>query len=403
VLAFLQRNRGFVVVGVLLLLPLVLLYAQSKKPGARGPITGLVVDSTAGVERLLLMTTGLMSDVVAQVGAAWQDGKELAQRRRQDASVPALQAKVNELSLENERLRGLARVAATLDGPMALGARVIGRAGMPVSRTLRVDRGSRDGVARGDGVISKDGVVGIVRSVGYTAAEVLLVTHASAAMDVLVQRTRAHGLLRGIGEVDRYACEVSNFDRLSDVKSGDVIITAGIATRFPTGLVVGTVAEVATNERALTLSAVVRPAADVANVEEVLILIQRPLQMPPVLGDDMDANAPLGGRQPQPRKPPPPAPVRTTTPKPNEAATIAPLQDAGPSTTPVADPVPSAPDAGVPASPTQTGAPAPSMTAPTPTPTPIPTPTTTTPTPIPTPTPPATTPAPTANADAGVP
>jgi rod shape-determining protein MreC len=327
VLAFLQRNRGLLVVGALLLFPLLLLYAQSKRPAARGPLIGVLVDMSAGIERVLLWSTGGISDALESYVTLRDNHAEIARLRRQQPSVLALQAEVSELSHENDRLRALARIATTLDGPVPVGARVIGRAGVPVARTLRIDRGSRDGIKRGDGVVGKDGVVGVVLSAGSFASEVLLITHASAALDVLVQRTRAHGLLRGIGEADRYACEVNNFDRLSDVKAGDVLVTAGLAARFPRGVVVGTVASVATNERALTLAAVVRPAVDVAALEEVLVLVQRPMELPKSLGDDPDtpqsSAGPRSGRTRKTSAAPPPTVARDSKP-------VAEVVDAGP-------------------------------------------------------------------------
>ena len=83
--------------------------------------------------------------------------------RRERASVRALRAQVRGLELENEELRRIARAAATIDGPRPIGARIIGRSGAPLTRIARIDRGRKDGIRRGDGVVSAGAVVGRVR------------------------------------------------------------------------------------------------------------------------------------------------------------------------------------------------------------------------------------------------
>ena len=96
-LQLLSRYKGIVVVGVLLLMPLVLLYAQTKRPGARGPIVGVVVDVAAGLERALLWVTGGILDGMEHYltsVAAWD---ELVALRRERGLAVAWWARAEEL------------------------------------------------------------------------------------------------------------------------------------------------------------------------------------------------------------------------------------------------------------------------------------------------------------------
>ncbi len=302
-LSFLQRHKGLVVVGVLLLLPLVLVYAQSKRGGTHGPLIGVVVDLSGLVERSVLWVSGGLSDALEHYVTSVASWDELATLRRERIARVALQDRITELSIENEALRALANAAAALDAPRPLGARVIGRRGQPLTRLIVLDKGSRHGVRRGDGVLGAEGVVGVVLSVARSTSEVLLVSDASSALDIVVQRSRARGILRGRGDEDRYAAVVEDFDRLRDVRPGDVVVTSGFGARFPAGTRVGVIAEVKDRDD-LNVEALIVPAMNLARVEHVVVLVGRQSPPPPALGDAEDegtfgSGVPGVGRTPQ--------------------------------------------------------------------------------------------------------
>ena len=287
-LQLLARYKGIVVVGVLLLMPLVLLYAQTKRPEARGPVVGVMVDVAAAMERGLLWVTGGLLDGIEHYATSVTAWDELMRLRRERGQALGWWARAEELARENEELRALARAVEPIDGPRPIAARVVARTGAPVSNLITVDVGSADGVRRGDGVIDKSGVVGLVLSVGRRASDVLLVTNSRSAIDVVVQRSRARGILRGTGSDERYVARVEDFDRMRDVKPGDSIVTSGLGARFPPGLLVGTVLETTAPENSLYLEADIRPAASLDRVEHVLVLIQRPPPRAARLGEEQD-------------------------------------------------------------------------------------------------------------------
>jgi rod shape-determining protein MreC len=397
VLSFLQRHKGLVVVGVLLVLPAIMLIAQTRRGGGRGPVVGVILDVGGVIERGLLWASGGLMDAMEHYVTSVASYEELVRLRRERVAVDVLDARVAELSIENERLRALANAAAAINGPRPIGARVIGRTGAPLAHLVSIDKGSAHGLRRGDGVISVDGVVGVVLAVGRNHADVLTLTDPAAAIDVMVQRSRARGVLRGLGADDKYAAIVEDFDRLRDVQPGDPVVTGGIGARFPPGLLVGSVVDVDDRDD-LTLRAVIRPAVDVARLEHVAVLIQREGLVTPTIDDDTTAVPPpirRVKRKPRPRpegsgltdatlegvdEPAAAVPDTDETGDGGPAAAV----DAGPP--PVAPP-PAPPDGAVPP-------PAPPP-APTPTPTPAPAPA---PAPPPAPPPPEATPGPPAGA-----
>lgn len=287
-LQLLARYRGIIVVGVLLVMPLVLLYAQTKKPGARGPVVGVFVDVAGVIERGMLWSVGGLLDGMEHYVTSVASYDELVRLRRDDISAVALQARIGELEVQNEELRSLAHAVEAIDGPRPIGARVIARKGAPLTKLLTLDVGSTDGVRRGDGVIDRRGVVGLVLSLGRHSCDVLLLTDPSSAIDVVVQRTRARGILRGEGSDDRYGARVEDFDKLRNVRPGDAIVTSGLGARFPPGILVGTVTDAQAPDDSLYLRATVRPAVAFDTAEHVSVLIERPTPKAPRLGREID-------------------------------------------------------------------------------------------------------------------
>ncbi len=355
-LSFLQRHKGLVVVGVLLVLPAVMLYAQTRRGGGRGPVVGALIDVAGAVERGLLWLSGGMLDSIEHYVTSVASYDELVRLRQERVAAEVLQAQVAELSIENERLRALANAASAVDGPRPLGARVIGRSGRPLARLITIDKGSSHGLRRGDGVIAEEGVVGVVLALGRAHADVLVLTDPASAIDVVVQRSRARGIVRGRGDDDKYAAVVEDFDRVRDVQPGDPLVTSGIGARFPPGLLVGRIVDVEDRDD-LTLRALVQPAVSLGRIEYVAVLIGRDNPVAPALGDD-ETVVPAPARRLRRRLAPKPDPLLGPS-----AADAAPVTDgdgvaatagdrhvdrtsATPDTGPLTSPLPSATPAG---------------------------------------------------------
>jgi len=177
-------------------------------------------------------------------------------------------AKMLELREENARLREILGMVeeTTFEG---LVANVIGRDPVGVAHTVTVDKGGKHGVRVGMPVVSGGGVAGQVIASGRYSSKVLLIVDNASGVDVLIQRTRARGVLEGfegrLGKL-RYV------SREDEVVAGDTVVTSGMDGVYPKGLPVGTVSQVRTFSNSLFHSIDVRPVLDFRKLENVLIL-----------------------------------------------------------------------------------------------------------------------------------
>ncbi len=191
-----------------------------------------------------------------------------------------LSYKNREALATNTRLRKLLDFKETSKLPM-VAARIIGKDPSVWFRNVIIDRGSRDGVARGMAVVNGDGIVGQVFSVSPNFSKVLLAVAPSSAMDVLLQKSRVRGILKGTGSL---TYQLDYILKTVEVKKGDQVVTAGYGGIFPTGLPIGVVSKVIRKRRGMFQHIEVTPAVDFLTLEDLLV-IEQELVIPEEKGD----------------------------------------------------------------------------------------------------------------------
>ena len=142
---------------------------------------------------------------------------------------------------------------------------------------LILDRGQDQGLVPDQGVLVPEGIVGRHWSVGPTQSKILPADAPNASVAVMLMRSRATGVLQGLGFGRAQIRYVSNQEV---VQVGEAVLTSGLDRVFPRGLLVGYVAEVAQGD--LELRVVVHLSAPLDRVSAVLLLpSQPPLEVQP--------------------------------------------------------------------------------------------------------------------------
>lgn len=180
-----------------------------------------------------------------------------------------------EARLTNDRLRGLMDLGGEF-AQQVIFAEVVGRDPTAWFKTVIINKGAKDQVAVGMPVAVPQGIVGQVVDVSGRYAKVLLLVDQNSAVDALVQRTRARGLLKG-----EYAdqCRLEFVLRKEDVQEGDVVVTSGLDNVFPKGLRIGEINTVSGESSEMFYTITVSPYVDFEKLEELLVL--QPPAAPP--------------------------------------------------------------------------------------------------------------------------
>jgi len=240
------------------------------------------VNSRTGVPVLETVTFGIFSEVqrtfsggFSGVRRVWSDYIGLRNLKTENEELKrqlaAAQVAMQEQRALADRARGYQELLE-LRNRVSLAtaaAEVIGAAASPDFRTLTIDKGRRDGLRPDMAVISPAGVVGRLVVPSARSAKVQLLVDRNAAAGVLVERTRAQGVVVRAGD-DRLLMQYVS--EAADVAVGDVVVTSGIDTIYPKGIVVGRVEVVEKNGPAFK-RIVIKPAVDFSRIEEVLVVL----------------------------------------------------------------------------------------------------------------------------------
>jgi rod shape-determining protein MreC len=253
------------------------------------------------------------SSAVGSARDTWQNYFALQQIRRENA---ALTQRVAELQMKLQEERAAAQRSRSLESLLDLrshsslmttGASVIGGAANPEFLTVTIDKGEKDGLKKDMAVIAPQGVVGRVILPTPRAAKVQLLIDKIAAAGALIERTRAQGIVRGLGNG---RLQLTDLPSSADVQVGDRVVTAGIDGIYPKGLGIGTVESVKRSGGEYK-DIIVTSAVDFSSLEAVLVVLTPPPTVADALEDERHSV------EKDKKAEPPPAPVVTTPPDPD--------------------------------------------------------------------------------------
>jgi len=179
---------------------------------------------------------------------------------------------LTEVELSNLRLRELLNFRKSMPGRY-MAAEIIGRDPSAWFKTAVIDKGAADGLRRGLPVVVAEGVVGQITEVAAHHSKVLLIIDQNSAVDALVQRTRARGIIEG-KSADQ--CALKYVLRKNDVKVGDAVVSSGLDGVYPKGLQVGYVSGVIRRNSGIFQEVTVSPFVDFEKLEEVLVILNLP-------------------------------------------------------------------------------------------------------------------------------
>jgi rod shape-determining protein MreC len=159
--------------------------------------------------------------------------------RLRDARVLELQTQVAELKGQNTKLKQL--LGYVEKEPLAsrpIPARVVGRSADNWWQQVTLNRGSLAGIKEGFIVKAEGGLVGLIESVTPHTSRVLLISDLKSQVGVTIAGTGAKGVLRGTSSAEAV---LEFYEKVPNVKPGDLVATSTYSQKFPAGLAVGRV------------------------------------------------------------------------------------------------------------------------------------------------------------------
>jgi rod shape-determining protein MreC len=236
-------------------------------------LSGLIPSLRPTVINTLKFPLTFLSLIGREVRAIVFYHRNFIQYDRLKNDLGILQQRLNtfeEAKLENARLKEL--LALKKESPhKVIAAKVIARDPDNWSSIIIISKGSYHGIRAGCVVIGYEGLLGRVIESGSTTSKIMLLNDPNLSVSGLSQRSRQEGLICGtLGN----SLIMKYLPKDADINTGDKIITSGLTLAYPKGLVIGTVVGIEEEFSGLSKYAVIKPAVNLSNTEEVLIIVQ---------------------------------------------------------------------------------------------------------------------------------
>lgn len=240
---------------------------------------------TAAPQELLSVAAAPFQKVAAVVSGGvaslWEKYTSIDDVMAENETLKAENAELRQqmvdydrVKAENQAYKALESIQSQRPEMSYLSSFVIGRDPLDSFYGFTLDRGTLDGVAVNDAVVSDQGyLLGMVVEAEPTSCKVMTVLHPNFNAAGVVSRTRENGILNGN---TTYAadglCTLTNLERSTETHAGDQVITTGLGGVFPPDLLVGTVQDVVPETSGKSSIAVVRPGADPRTAKHVFIV-----------------------------------------------------------------------------------------------------------------------------------
>lgn len=189
----------------------------------------------------------VMAEPAATVSQFVDNIQELAAIRGQNTELREANRRLLEWlavaqKLENEN-RQLRDLLGTVDSPnvRSITARVVADSGGVFVQSILIMAGGREGVTKGQAVITSEGLVGRVTQAGFRSSRALLITDINSRIPVRVGEAGDRAILSGDNSSRP---KLIFLGARSAAVPGDRIVTSGDAGAFPPGIPVGRVAAV---------------------------------------------------------------------------------------------------------------------------------------------------------------
>ncbi len=258
------------ITGITLTLAIVIILARGGLLG--GAVDKAATDISTPMVDLLGLPFRLLKSGFTFIG----DNKIILKRNKELFNkVKLLERQVNSFKIrENQysQLEKLAKLKYKYNYDI-LPARIVLKDNMDWSKTIVINRGSRDGLMINMAVISGAGLVGKIIRTGYAYSRVLLLIDSNFKIGARLRNSRFAGLLEGQG---MNQLVLNYLPREATFNEGEEVVTSGLGGIFPAGYLIGTIKKTHFEEYGFYKYVTVKPSVNFNTLETVAVVKRLP-------------------------------------------------------------------------------------------------------------------------------
>jgi len=261
------KRPHYIAIGAVVLLTLILLNLPSHTAARLKLAMGSLFLPLFGLANSSDQLANKAGDAITTRTQLLKQNESLT-RENQELKLQAMQAQ--ETARENTRLHQLIGWEQTQPWKLKL-CKIVSRDPANWWRTVQIDRGSRDGLRENLPVLTTDGLVGRVSSVGLLRSTVVLIGDVNCKVAARVVETGDTGVIGATDPLDNSLVALG-FLKNAKLSAGQTVKTSGLGGIFPAGITIGKVADSRQVDFGLSVEARVKLSANLSSLDEVWVL-----------------------------------------------------------------------------------------------------------------------------------
>ena len=199
--------------------------------------------------------------------------KKIDELQRQLGEMQEQLADYKNIKSQNEEYKEALELKDENSGFQYVAADVVGRDSADPYLSFTISKGTVSGVKENDAVLYGRYLIGIVKKAYPTYSIVTTVLDPDFSVSAYDINSGEVSYVTGDAKLAADGCcKFENLSTSTDITYGSIIASAGISSKLPKGLIIGTVEEVADETTNISTYAIVKPGTDIANITDCLVL-----------------------------------------------------------------------------------------------------------------------------------
>ncbi|MUK86974.1 rod shape-determining protein MreC [Ornithinibacillus sp. L9] len=275
-MAFFRKKRLFLLlIGIIVLVALIGYSLRDREELSTAE--QFINDTVGWAQRAIHTPINYISTIFSNIDDMRNTYSENQLLREKLAEYKSLIYEVQEIKEENEELREIVDKMDSIRDYNPIHATVTARSPERWVEQVTINKGSQAGVKVNMAVITADGMVGKIQSTSQFTSTVQLLTGFDQfnRISATVSREDGNDIFGLIEEYDKESDSLLFKiieESEQDLEEGELVVSSGMGGVFPAGLVIGKVKEVIPDQYGLTRTALVEPAADLYEIDNVIVV-----------------------------------------------------------------------------------------------------------------------------------
>lgn len=272
---FIHSVKFKILVGILALLLGVLIYSATSV-GGRSFISSAVGVVVSPFQKMSTAISHKVSKTLDMLVNAEKYYNENQQLKKQLDDIYSDMIDYDNIKEDNRHYKEILELKTQYpDYKFSPPCNISGWVSNDIYKSFYIDKGSRDGIAVNDPVVTGEGLVGIVSEVQLTYAKVTTVLSPKYPLGVISSKTKEAGYIEGsFSFAEEGYVRMKILDKQTEVTQGDIIVTSGHSGLVPRDRIVGTVDKVGLDKSGLVCEAWVKPVVDFSELTNVFVITE---------------------------------------------------------------------------------------------------------------------------------